>query len=159
MGGILSGLLGGDAAAAAESTTDESSRVIAFHSSQRWQLHFNSSKQLNKLVSLFTLSSTSGLRTFNAVEIMVVDFSATWCGPCKFMEPVFNNLSAKYSDVDFVKIDVDELSDVSREFGVQAMPTFLLLKQGKEVERVVGAKKDELEQKILKHREAPKFAA
>ncbi|XP_011085782.1 thioredoxin H2 [Sesamum indicum] len=139
MGGILSGLLGGDAAAAAESTTDESSRVIAFHSSQRWQLHFNSSKQLNKL--------------------MVVDFSATWCGPCKFMEPVFNNLSAKYSDVDFVKIDVDELSDVSREFGVQAMPTFLLLKQGKEVERVVGAKKDELEQKILKHREAPKFAA
>ncbi|KAL0461651.1 UNVERIFIED_CONTAM: Thioredoxin H2 [Sesamum latifolium] len=142
MGGILSGLLGGDAAAAAESTTDESSgssRVIAFHSSQRWQLHFNSSKQLNKL--------------------MVVDFSATWCGPCKFMEPVFNNLSAKYTDVDFVKIDVDELSDVSREFGVQAMPTFLLLKQGKEVERVIGAKKDELEQKILKHREAPKFAA
>lgn len=42
---------------------------------------------------------------------------------------------------------------------MQAMPTFLLLKQGKEVERVVGAKKDELEKKILKHREAPKFAA
>ncbi|KAK4426183.1 Thioredoxin H2 [Sesamum alatum] len=141
MGGIVSSVLGGGEAAAAESTTAESSdsRVIAFHSSHRWQLHFNSSKQLNKLI--------------------VVDFSATWCGPCKFMEPVFNNLSAKYSDVDFVKIDVDELSDVSREFGVQAMPTFLLLKQGKEVERVVGAKKDELEQKILKHREAPKFAA
>ncbi|KAL0424329.1 UNVERIFIED_CONTAM: Thioredoxin H2 [Sesamum radiatum] len=122
--------------------TDESSepsRVIAFHSAQRWQLHFNSSKQLNKL--------------------MVVDFSATWCGPCKFMEPVFNNLAAKYTDVDFVKIDVDELSDISREFGVQAMPTFLMLKQGKEVERVIGAKKDELEQKIRKHREAPKFAA
>ncbi|KAL0395660.1 UNVERIFIED_CONTAM: Thioredoxin H2 [Sesamum calycinum] len=156
-------MLSGDAAAA-ESNTDESSepsRVIAFHSAQRWQLHFNSSKQLNKLVSLFTLSSTSGLRTFNAVEIvaMVVDFSATWCGPCKFMEPVFNNLAAKYTDVDFVKIDVDELSDISREFGVQAMPTFLMLKQGKEVERVIGAKKDELEQKIRKHREAPKFAA
>ncbi|KAL0285499.1 UNVERIFIED_CONTAM: Thioredoxin H2 [Sesamum angustifolium] len=133
-------MLNGDAAAA-ESNTDESSepsRVIAFHSAQRWQLHFNSSKQLNKL--------------------MVVDFSATWC-PCKFMEPVFNNLAAKYTDVDFVKIDVDELSDVSREFGVQAMPTFLMLKQGKEVERVIGAKKDELEQKIRKHREAPKFAA
>ncbi|KAK4409889.1 Thioredoxin H2 [Sesamum angolense] len=141
MGGIFSSMLSGDAAAA-ESNTDESSepsRVIAFHSAQRWQLHFNSSKQLNKL--------------------MVVDFSATWCGPCKFMEPVFNNLAAKYTDVDFVKIDVDELSDVSREFGVQAMPTFLLLKQGKEVERVIGAKKDELEQKIRKHREAPKFAA
>ncbi|KAK4488464.1 hypothetical protein RD792_004228 [Penstemon davidsonii] len=90
---------------------------------------------------------------------MVVDFSATWCGPCKFIEPVFHEMSVKYSDVDFVKIDVDELADVAREFGVQAMPTFVLLKQGKEVERVTGAKKDELEQKILKHREAPKFAA
>ncbi|GFQ07983.1 thioredoxin h2 [Phtheirospermum japonicum] len=140
MGGIISNLIGGGAAE--ESIAGESSgpsRVAAFHSSQRWQLHFNESKQLNKLV--------------------VVDFSATWCGPCKMMEPVFNGLSVKYSDVDFVKIDVDELSDVAREFGVQAMPTFLLLKQGKEVERVVGAKKDDLEQKILKHREAPKFAA
>ncbi|KAL0404455.1 UNVERIFIED_CONTAM: Serine carboxypeptidase-like 17 [Sesamum radiatum] len=79
MGGTSSGLLGGDAAAAAESTIDESSgpsHVTAFHSSQRWQLHFNSSKQLNKLVSLFTLPSTSGLRTFNAVEIVAVKTAA-----------------------------------------------------------------------------------
>lgn len=48
---------------------------------------------------------------------------------------------------------------MSQEFKVQAMPTFLLLKQGKEVDRIVGAKKDELESKILKHREVPKFAA
>lgn len=51
------------------------------------------------------------------------------------------------------------MQDVAKEFGVQAMPTIVLLKQGKEVERVVGAKKDELERKILKNREAPKFAA
>ncbi|KAL2552327.1 Thioredoxin domain-containing protein [Forsythia ovata] len=124
---------------AATESTSGPSRVTAFHSSNRWQLHFNSSKQLNKLI--------------------VVDFSASWCGPCKFMEPVFNDMSSKYTDVDFAKIDVDELSDVAKEFAVQAMPTFVLLKQGKEVERVVGAKKDELEKKILKHREAPKFAA
>ncbi|KAI3474823.1 hypothetical protein Pfo_030134 [Paulownia fortunei] len=131
MGSIASNLIGGGEAAAAESSGP--SRVTAFHSSQLWQLHFNSSKQLNKL--------------------MVVDFSATWCGPCKFIEPAFNDMSAKYSDVDFVKIDVDELSDVSREFGVQAISTFVLLKQGKEVERVVGAKKDELHKKIIKHME------
>ncbi|CAA2959718.1 thioredoxin H2 [Olea europaea subsp. europaea] len=142
MGSILSSLTGGGEAAASESASAEASgtsRVTAFHSSHRWQLHFNSSKQLNKLI--------------------VVDFSATWCGPCKFMEPIFNEMSSKYTDVDFAKIDVDELSDVAKEFGVQAMPTFVLFKQGKEVERVVGAKKDDLEKKILKHREAPKFAA
>lgn len=49
--------------------------------------------------------------------------------------------------------------DVAQEFSVQAMPTFLLLKQGKEVGRVVGAKKDELERKIVQHKEVPKFAA
>nr|UYX45859.1 thioredoxin h [Petunia x hybrida] len=140
MGSILSGFLGGgEAAAAAADESSGPSRVIAFHSSNRWQLHFNSSKQLNKLI--------------------VVDFAASWCGPCKFMEPAINAMASKYTDVDFVKIDVDELSDVAQEFGVQAMPTFVLFKQGKEVERVTGAKKDELEKKILKHREAPKFAA
>lgn len=49
--------------------------------------------------------------------------------------------------------------DVAHNFGVKAMPTFVLLKQGKEIERVIGAKKDELERKISKHRELPKFAA
>ncbi|KAL6497500.1 Cytoplasmic thioredoxin isoenzyme 2 [Orobanche hederae] len=141
MGSLLSSLLGGEAAAA-ESTDGESSEpslVTAFHSSARWKLHFDTNKPLNKL--------------------MVVDFSASWCGPCKLMEPFFNQMSAKYSDVNFVKIDVDDLPDVAREFGVTAMPTFVLLKQGKEVSKVIGAKKDELEKQILEHREAPKFAA
>lgn len=48
---------------------------------------------------------------------------------------------------------------MAQQFGVQAMPTIVLLKQGKEVGRVIGAKKDELEKKILQNREAPKFAA
>lgn len=90
---------------------------------------------------------------------MVVDFSASWCGPCKLMEPVINAMSSKFADVEFIKIDVDELSDVAKEFGVRAMPTFVLLKQGKEVDRVVGADKDELKNKVEKHRVKPKFAA
>ncbi|CAK9162864.1 unnamed protein product [Ilex paraguariensis] len=140
MGSFLSSLLGGGLASATEgSSSSESSRVIPFHSSNRWQIHFNDSKQSNKL--------------------MVVDFTASWCGPCKFMEPAVNAMAEKFADVDFAKIDVDELSGVAQEFGVQAMPTFVLLKQGKEVERVVGSKKDELEKKIMKHREVPKFAA
>lgn len=48
---------------------------------------------------------------------------------------------------------------MAREFGVQAMPTFVIFKQGKEIERIVGAKKDELERKISNRREVPKFAA
>ncbi|KAL6585755.1 hypothetical protein OROMI_002399 [Orobanche minor] len=140
MGSLLSSLLGGEAAATelTDGESSEPSRVTAFHSSACWKLHFDTNKPLNKL--------------------MVVNFSASWCGPCKLMEPFFNQLS-KYSDVNFVKIDVDDLPDVAREFGVTAMPTFMLLKQGKEVLKVIRAEKDELEKQVLKHREAPKFAA
>ncbi|XP_009783477.1 thioredoxin H2-like [Nicotiana tabacum] len=110
----------------------KSSQVIAFHSSTKWKLHFNSLKDTNKLV--------------------VIDFTATWCGPCKTMEPVINDFAAKYTDVEFVKIDVDELADVAQEYGVQAMPTFVLIRKGKFVDKVVGADKDGLKKKIEKHR-------
>ncbi|KAL6960708.1 Cytoplasmic thioredoxin isoenzyme 2 [Sarracenia purpurea var. burkii] len=141
MGSFLSSFLGGDTATAADSysSSSEPSRVIDFHSSDRWKLHFNESKQIPKLI--------------------VVDFSASWCGPCKFMEPAIHAMAANFTDVEFVKIDVDELSDVAQEFGVQAMPTFVLLKQGKEIDRIVGAKKDELEKKVEKHRVKPRYAA
>ncbi|PSR87648.1 Thioredoxin like [Actinidia chinensis var. chinensis] len=136
MGAILSSLFSAGSTAASSS---EPSSVIAFHSSDLWQRHFDASKQNPKL--------------------MVVDFSASWCGPCKFIEPAIQAMAAKFTDVEFIKIDVDELSDVAKEFGVRAMPTFVLLKQGKEVDRVVGAKKEEIEKKVKKNREKPKFAA
>ncbi|OIT21894.1 PREDICTED: thioredoxin H2-like [Nicotiana attenuata] len=108
------------------------SQVIAFHSSTKWKLHFDALKDTNKLV--------------------VIDFTATWCGPCKNMEPVINDYAAKYTDVEFVKIDVDELDKVAEEYGVQTMPTFVLIKKGKVVDKVVGADKDGLKKKIEKHR-------
>uniref|UniRef100_M1BHP3 Thioredoxin h6 n=1 Tax=Solanum tuberosum TaxID=4113 RepID=M1BHP3_SOLTU len=64
------------------------------------------------------------------------------------MEPILNDFAAKYIDVEFVKIDVDELD----EYGVQAMPTFVLIKKGKVVDKIVGADKDGLKMKIEKHK-------
>ncbi|KAJ8775162.1 hypothetical protein K2173_020166 [Erythroxylum novogranatense] len=65
-----------------------------------------------------------------------------------------HRLATHSSRVQFIKIDVDESPEVSQEFGVEAMPTFVLVKRVKEVDRVVGAKIDELEKKVAKHREA-----
>ncbi|KAG2710293.1 hypothetical protein I3760_04G019700 [Carya illinoinensis] len=114
----------------------EVSRVSSFHSSDSWQLHFKNSEASSQL--------------------MVIDFTASWGGPCKLMKPVFKALSSTFKDVDFVKIDVGELPDVAEEFKVKAMPTFVLVKKGKEVDRVVGrwvgARKYELQEKIEEHR-------
>ncbi|PWA90624.1 thioredoxin H-type 1 [Artemisia annua] len=84
-------------------------------------------------------------------KLGVVDFTASWCGPCRVIAPVFEELAKKFSGVVFLKVDVDELKSVAEEFKVEAMPTFVFLKNGKEVDRMVGANKDELPLKIDKH--------
>ncbi|KAD4983167.1 hypothetical protein E3N88_19838 [Mikania micrantha] len=106
--------------------------VLSINSLDNWKTRFQNSKTSNKL--------------------MVIDFSAAWCGPCKFIEPAVHDLAIEFSDVDFIKIDIDVLPDVAKDFEVNAMPTFVLVKKGKECERIVGAKKDELHRMIEKHR-------
>ncbi|CAL5399484.1 unnamed protein product [Camellia sinensis] len=83
---------------------------------------------------------------------MVIYFTASWCVPCRFMEPAIDEFAAKYTEVEFIKIDVDELMDVSQEYGVQAMPTFILIKKGRVVDKVTGVRKEELQNKIEKNR-------
>ncbi|KAH7856939.1 hypothetical protein Vadar_007154 [Vaccinium darrowii] len=107
-------------------------QVLEFHSSAKWKSYFEASKANTKLI--------------------VIDFTASWCVPCRFMEPVINEFAAKYTDVEFTKIDVDELMDVAQEFGVQAMPTLVLIKKGRVIDKVTGVRKEELQKKIEKHR-------
>ncbi len=71
---------------------------------------------------------------------VVIDFFATWCGPCKRIAPVFEDLADKfYPKVQFFKVDVDESGELVDMFGVSAMPTFVFLKDGQIVKKVEGA--------------------
>ncbi len=67
----------------------------------------------------------------------VVDFYATWCGPCRMFGPVFEEVS-KDKDFYFVKLDVDKYSDIAREYGVMSIPTVILFENGNEVKRFTG---------------------
>ena len=71
--------------------------------------------------------------------IALVDFSATWCGPCKMLAPVLDGISDLLGDkLKFYNVDVDECGDVAQKFGIISVPTLVVLKNGKEVARQVG---------------------
>ncbi|XP_004510093.1 thioredoxin H9-like [Cicer arietinum] len=81
-------------------------------------------------------------------KIVIANFSATWCGPCKTIAPYYCELSEKYPSIMFLLIDVDELTDFSTSWDIKATPTFFFLRDGQEIDKLVGANKPELEKKI-----------
>lgn len=77
-------------------------------------------------------------------DLVLVDFFATWCGPCKMLGPVLEDLASDRSDVKIVKIDVDESENLARRFGIMSVPTMILFKDGKEVDKTSGYMPKEL---------------
>ena len=70
---------------------------------------------------------------------VIVDFWATWCGPCQFMLPIFTRLAKKYPTIKFARVNVDEAQGISQRYGVYAIPTFIVFKDGKPIDKAVGA--------------------
>ena len=73
--------------------------------------------------------------------VTLLDFTAAWCGPCKTLTPILAQLAADYAGrLEVVAIDVDEQQDVAQQYGVRSMPTMVLLRDGREVGRLVGTR-------------------
>ena len=76
--------------------------------------------------------------------IKVLDFWAEWCGPCKFMEPLIDELEKELKGkVTFEKINVDENQELTAQHGVMSIPTYIIEKDGQELERIIGATQKE----------------
>lgn len=86
-----------------------------------------------------------------STKLTVVDFHATWCGPCHMIAPIFKELSEKYRHANFAKVDVDQLREVAASAGVTSMPTFKFFKDGKQIAEMSGANPEELRRLVAQH--------
>ncbi|KAM3362570.1 Thioredoxin-like protein CXXS1 [Capsicum chinense] len=104
------------------------SRVVKVNSMESWDFHVNQA-------------------TLQGCPI-VAHFTAVWCIPSVAMNPFMEELASMYQDMCFLTIDVDEVKEVASKYEVKAMPTFLLLKSGVPVDKIVGANPDEIKKRI-----------
>ena len=80
---------------------------------------------------------------------VLVDCYATWCGPCRMLSPIIDELAEEKKDYNFYKLDVDNSIKVTKEYGIMSIPTLLIFEDGKLKEKVVGfIAKEELEEKL-----------
>ena len=69
---------------------------------------------------------------------VLVDFFATWCGPCKMFAPTFDEFADEHIDFECVKIDVDQLGEIAKAYGIMSIPTIILFKNGEPVKKNIG---------------------
>ena len=101
-------------------------------------------------------SELSNLSAYNSAiatgSLAVVDFFADWCGPCRAIAPLYEQLSQTHTDVHFYKVNVDNADDICNELGIESMPTFVFAKNGQIVAKLEGADANKLRQLVEKHK-------
>jgi len=103
------------------------------------------------ITHITSLSQLDGILSKASDKLSVIDFHATWCGPCHAIAPTFESLAKQYTSVNFLKCDVDAAKEVAGRYSVSAMPTFIFLKGSNKVDQVRGANRSALESAVRKH--------
>lgn len=101
-------------------------------------------------MSVITINNNNfSQEVLNSDKTVLVDFFATWCGPCKMLSPIVDELAGEHSEIKVCKIDVDQEQELARQFQVMSIPTLIVFKNGQPVNKSLGLKsKKDLEAMI-----------
>lgn len=110
-------------------------------------------QQAGKISEPIVVSDANFSETAKKHPLLFVDFWAAWCGPCRMMGPIVDELAREYAGkVVFAKLNVDESQETASNFGVMSIPTFVIMKDGSEAQRLVGAMpKEKLKEELQKY--------
>ncbi|PWY74016.1 thioredoxin [Aspergillus eucalypticola CBS 122712] len=103
------------------------------------------------------VTAIESLRDFQTLidsgDVVIVDFWADWCGPCRMMSPIFEQLASipESSAIKFTKVDIDTQPEISEEVGIRSLPTFMVFKDGQKLDELVGANPPGLHTLIQRH--------
>ena len=84
------------------------------------------------------IKNESEFQTIIQNDYVLIDFFATWCGPCKMLSPILENVASTRDNIKIAKVDVDKFTDLARKYGVMSIPTLILFKNGQVVDTKVG---------------------
>jgi thioredoxin 1 len=134
---------------------DEELRIINEKRMKKLQHIVNEKELLENIKEPLNLDDSNFAQTINKYTLLLVDFWAPWCGPCRMMSPIIDQVGKEYIGKLVVgKVNVDENPNISAQFGISSIPTLILFKRGQVVNNIIGSvSKSRIDEMVKMHLE------
>jgi thioredoxin 1 len=134
---------------------DEELKIINEKRMKKLQQIMNEKELLKNIKDPLNLDDSNFSQTIDKFPLLLVDFWAPWCGPCRMMSPLIDQIGKDYVGKLVVgKVNVDENPTVSRQFGISSIPTLILFKRGQTVNKIIGSvSKNKIDEMVRMHLE------